>query len=115
MGLDSSFLSMLEASVSLERKTGADQWGNDTYAAATTERAFVDTASVRFGGDAGSDRTEAANYAETDLIMDGIGVEPGDRITYDSTPHWVTSVATTKDEDGTELFQTVTVSTTKRG
>ena len=115
MPLDQGFLDMLQGVVSLERKTGADQWGNDTYAAPTVERAYIDPSTVTFGGERSSDRQESTPTASTSLIMDGIGVEPGDKITFDSIPRWVEQVETTKDEFGVDLYQTITVTTTKRG
>lgn len=115
MGLDRDFLEMLTAPVVVERWVGADQWGNDTYSAPTTEVSFIDSSSVTFAVPEEGDRTSATPSATTSLLMDGIGIKPRDKITYDAIAHWVVNVDTAKDEFGADLFSTVTVSTTKRG
>jgi hypothetical protein len=106
---------MLDAPVLLERHTGQDQYGNDTYATATTESSFIDAGSTGFPTDTSGSRTEKTPATTTTLMMDGIGVKPRDKITYDGVAHYVTEAVTNKDGSGADLYQDITVTTTKRG
>lgn len=115
MGLDAAFLSMLTASVQAERRTGKDQWGNETYSAATTEKAFIDTTTFQFGTGTPGEQKDKRAVGTTPIIMDAVGISVGDRITFDGVPRTVTEVETIKDEFGNDLFQNVTVENQKKG
>lgn len=115
-GLDAGFLSMMQAPVVLERATGTDTWGNETYGAGSTEQAFIDAATKSLGAVARDSQAEhQPDDSENDLYMDWLDIKPKDRIVYDGIPHYVTQVNNLKGEFGENLMQTVTVSTTKRG
>lgn len=115
MGLDRDFLELLTAPVTLERVAGVDLWGNEVYEGPVVQQSFISGGTTSLGADAGNDRTEETPDTTDTLIMDAIGIKPGDKITYGGKPHWVTQVETAKDEFGADLYQNVTVTTTKRG
>lgn len=115
MPLDRDFLQMLTAPVVLERYSGSDLWGNDAYDPPTTEASFIDSTNAVFPTDEEGDRKGSTPSSTTTLLMDGIGIRPRDKIIYDGNVHYVTEVETAKDEFGINLFQNVTVTTTKRG
>lgn len=106
---------MLTAPVTLMRYAGSDLWGNDAYDTPTTEASFINSTSTVFPTDEEGDRKGTNPSSTTTLLMDGIGIQPRDQIIYDGIVHYVTDVETAKDEFGINLFQNVTVTTTKRG
>lgn len=115
MGLDAGFLSMLNASVTLEKRIGKDKWGNEQYAPPTPERAFIGPVSSGYGDGEVGGQQERKTVRSTDLIMDAVGVTTESRITFDGVPWWATQVETVKDELGNDLFQNVTVEDQKKG
>lgn len=115
MGLDAGFLSMLEASVVLEKRTDKDKWGNEQYAAPTTERAFIGAVVSGYGeGEVGGQR-EGKAVRRVDIIMDAVGVTMESRVSFDGDQWYVTQVETVKDEVGNDLYQNVTVEDQKKG
>lgn len=116
MGLDRSFLSLLTASVGLERFLGEDQWGNSSYAALVTAQTFIDPVTRTFGSQDGQDKQDAVTVDATRLTTDALGIKPRDRITLPGgMVVFVTDVATNRDEKGAELYQEVTAQSSQRG
>lgn len=115
MGLDAGFLAMLEASVLLELKTGKDKWGNEEYAAPTTQRAFIGPVVSGYGDGEVGGQQEKKSVRRCDLIMDSVGATLESRLTFDGVPWYVAQVETVKDELGNDLYQNVTVEDQKKG
>lgn len=116
MGLDAGFLSMLQAKADLQRWQGKDNWGNEQYLAPETIQCFINEQSRGLGGLASENQTGEQPYEDSqEVYTDSLGIKPMDKLIWDGTDHWVTEVATLKDEFGDDLFQTVTTSTTRRG
>lgn len=116
MGLPRSMVAMLKARPLWEANTGRDDWGNETFAAPVTIAAFVDEATRVFGGDDGQGTQDGQTVDRTSLITDYLGIGLKDRITLPGGQvlH-VSEVATTRDQRGDPMFQTITVTSTTRG
>lgn len=115
MGLDAGFLAMLEATVVVERKTGRDKWGNETYDAPTTERTFIGPITTNYGDGEMGKQQEKKSVRSTELIMDSVGVTLESRLTFGGGTWYVSQVETVNDELGNDLYQNVTVEDQKKG
>lgn len=117
MGLDTAFLALLNATVTVEATTSEDAFGNSVRAAARTEKAYIEPLTSTFGGLTGTGAEQEGRVVTgSRLIMNYSGIRPGDRITLPGgIITYVTQVVTDKDEFGSDLFQTVTVEMTERG
>lgn len=116
MGLDASFLQMLEGRPSWERYTGDDAWGNNLYAAPVVVEAFVGTLKKQPGQQDGQGSQDAEEVGSVDLLTDFRGVGSKDRFTLQTgvVVH-VESVDTVHDALGAPLFHQITATTTERG
>jgi hypothetical protein len=119
MPLDRSFLSLLSQTALLQRHTGTDQWGNESYGPSETIKCFYSEESTGLSGveDDTSGQTEPRVTAEGEIITDAIGMRPGDRLV---PPHsasdptstdyrFAVRVTTNLDESGVPLYQTSTL------
>lgn len=113
MGLDASFLTMLTASVQHESETGQDLWGNDTYAAPVTRKAYIENIVANFGTGQEGSQQESRQAKVATVYTDAVGIKVADRLTIGATQFWVRSVDTFKDEFGADLFQQISATDQK--
>lgn len=109
------FYEMLTHTAVLERNTGPDQWGNETYAAPEQIKCFILDQGLSFGTDDGQDKQDQKQVGDIEILTDGVGINLTDKITFDTTTIVVTRVSTPKDENGYDVIHTVTGTTAKRG
>ena len=117
MGLDAGFLSLLTASVTVEQSTAEDAFGNATFGPARTAKAFIDPVVSTFGATTGTGTEQEGRIViKSTITMDFESIRPGDRITLPGgTITYAVEVQTDKNEQGADLYQTVTVQDTERG
>ena len=116
MGLDPSFLSLLNVPVIVSPFLGEDTWGNTTYGAPFNTKMYQDPETETFGVDEGNNRQQNVRVVRSNFIADSLGIKLRDRLTLaDATLLYVVEVATNKDEVGGDLFQNITAETTERG
>ena len=115
MGLPRDFLALLRARVVWKHASGKDAWGNETYAPPRTIQANLGSVSESFGTGENGERQEGTRVRTRDVMTDAVGVSVGDVLVIDSADWWVTDVSTESDEDGSDLYQDITVEDQKKG
>ena len=116
MGLEADFLELLQVPLSLERRTGEDQWGNELYATAEViPNTFVDSSTQNFGGGEVSGQHDASKIERRVVYSDFYDVQVGDRITFDGQQWTVTQEQTFQNEVGENYFQQFDIENQKKG
>lgn len=116
MPLDADFHAMLETTFSLERYTGQDTFGNNTYGSSEDIQGIQQSSNEVFAPGPVEGRAIGQPYTEVELLTDFYGIKVRDKITPPDLgiPVYVTKVTTHQDETGEDLYQELTASTTER-
>jgi hypothetical protein len=115
MGLDRSFLAMLNMPVVITPFLNEDAFGNTVYGAPFNTSVALDPKASAFGTE-NNERQEGTTVNSTSFISDALGIKLRDRVTLpDGTLVYVTAAETAYDEDGSDLYQTITAESTERG
>lgn len=116
MGLTVDQKAMLTMQATLERHSGTDSWGNETYAAGVPIQTFLTVDHWEYGIQDGHGSQDAVKVRRMEFIVDGAdNVQVQDRWTFGSTTGIVTHTDDISDVDGTLVLQTISVDTTQRG
>ena len=117
MGLDRDFLTMLEGRMVVERFTGEDEWGNDTYDVPMTDvPTYIETTILTQGAQDGQGKQDTRIITTDTMMTDAIGLKPKDRFTLPGPRVvYASEVQTAKDEYGQDLYQTTTALSVSKG
>lgn len=115
MGLDADFLALLTGTVVLKRDTGEDTWGNETFGAPETLKAFVSDEEATYGSadEGGEQEKEVVKTAS--VLLDAVGAKIGDHLVHNNVEYTVTGVTTYRDEFGADLYQSVSIENQQKG
>lgn len=109
MGLDTDLLDLLSHTATLNRFTGQDQWGNNTYAANLPIKAFTTSQTDDFPAPDTQNRQRSKTRTFA-LITDALDIKVGDKITVFADTGTVTNAVTYRDETQS-LMQEITITT----
>ena len=116
MGMDPDQRAMLTMAATLERHTGTDQWGNETYDPPEDIPTFLTVDHCDYGVQDGHGSQDAVKVRRMEFVVDGADhAQVQDRWTFESTVGIVTHTDDITDTDGTLILQTISVDTTQRG
>lgn len=116
MPLSADFLTMLTTTLVMNRNTGSDQWGNETWGNMEDIVCYILPVTQAFGGQDGHNKKDGIRVKQSQIITDAYGIKVKDRIKLPTGEYaYVTEAETFEDQFGEDLFQQVTVETTQKG